>query len=282
MSSAIAFIGAGNMASALMAGLQKTGTTMHALDPNAQQREAIRARFGIAVHASLDTLDLKIIDKIVLAVKPQQMPDVVRALGTALSQAQAAPLIISVAAGIRVADIARWLASGLGGVSTAPRIVRTMPNTPALVGAGITGMFANNHCQENDKTQAQNLMQAGGQTVWVDREEQLDAVTAVSGSGPAYVFYFIEALLAAGEREGLSSEQSRQLAIATFTGAAKLAAESTESPAVLRERVTSKGGTTYAALNVMREAKLDEIIFGAVHAAKLRAAELGDEFGQNQ
>jgi pyrroline-5-carboxylate reductase len=282
MSSAIAFIGAGNMASALMAGLQKTGTTMHALDPNAQQREAIHARFGIAVHASLDTLDFKIIDKIVLAVKPQQMPEVVRALGTALSQAQAAPLIISVAAGIRVADIARWLASGLGGVSTAPRIVRTMPNTPALVGAGITGMFANSNCQENDKTQAQNLMQAGGQTVWVDREEQLDAVTAVSGSGPAYVFYFIEALLAAGEREGLSSEQSRQLAIATFTGAAKLAAESTESPAVLRERVTSKGGTTYAALNVMREAKLDEIIFGAVHAAKLRAAELGDEFGQNQ
>ena len=154
-----------------------------------------------------------------------------------------------------------------------------MPNTPALVGQGITGLFALPAVSASDKTQIEQALAATGQTVWVKQEGDLDAVTAVSGSGPAYVFYFMEAMMAAGEKLGLSAAAAKQLTLATFAGATHLAAASPESPATLRERVTSKGGTTYAALSTMQEANLAGIIDAAMHKAAARAAELGQEFG---
>jgi pyrroline-5-carboxylate reductase len=180
-------------------------------------------------------------------------------------------LHLSVAAGITTGSLSAWLGSS--------RIVRAMPNTPALVGQGITGLFALPAVSASDKTQIEQALAATGQTVWVEKESDLDAVTALSGSGPAYVFYFMEAMMAAGEKLGLSAAQAKQLTLATFTGAAHLANTSPENPATLRERVTSKGGTTYAALSTMQEAGLAGIIDHAMRQAAARAAELGREFG---
>jgi pyrroline-5-carboxylate reductase len=267
----IIFVGAGNMASALIGGLIARGTapaSLQAIDPSASQRVALGARFGIATHAaSGDPVGQA--DVIVMAVKPQQMHEAVDALAPQI----ATQLIISVAAGVRATDLSRWL----GGYS---RIVRTMPNTPALIGLGATGLAMLAGGTDADRKLAESIMQAVGQTVWVDDESQLDAVTALSGSGPAYVFRFIESMIAAGTGLGLSPEQSRQLALQTVSGAAQLACASSEPVALLRERVTSKGGTTAAALSVFEARGLDAVVAQAMGAARDRSAELGDEFGR--
>lgn len=267
----IVFIGAGNMAGALMGGLIARGAppaSLSAIDPSAEQRAAIQSRFGIVTHASPHPGNLDA-DIVVLAVKPQHMKDAITALGGALRS----PLLISVAAGVRATDLSRWL----GGYR---RIVRTMPNTPALLGLGATGMAQLPGGDASDRILAESILSAVGTVVWVDDESQLDAVTALSGSGPAYVFRIIEAMTEGGRKLGLTDEQSRLLALQTMLGAATLAAQSDEPASVLRERVTSKGGTTAAALAVMEARNLSGLIEDAMAAAQKRSTELGDEFGR--
>lgn len=267
----ITFIGGGNMASALIGGIldRISGAAITVVDPAVSQRAALEQRFSVKAHAEPvpEALDS---DVIVMAIKPQQMREAARAIAQHIDR----QLVVSVAAGIRAGDLSRWL----GGHS---RIVRCMPNTPALVGAGITGLAALPGLPEDDRAVAEGLLAAVGQTLWVDEESMLDAVTAVSGSGPAYVFYFMEAIEAAAARMGFDAEQARKLTLATFAGAAKLAAQSPEPASVLRERVTSKGGTTAAALDVMTQRELPRHIADALQAACARSVELGDEFGRD-
>jgi pyrroline-5-carboxylate reductase len=182
-------------------------------------------------------------------------------------------LHLSVAAGIRSDSIAHWLQTD--------RVVRSMPNTPALVGQGITGLFSRSGVSATDKQLVEQVLQSTGEWLWVNQESDLDVVTALSGSGPAYVFYFLEAMTEAGVQMGLSQDQAYHLAKATFGGATHLARQSTDSPEVLRQRVTSKGGTTYAALTSMAEDHVKEAFVKAMLAAQKRAAELGDEFGKD-
>jgi len=269
----ISFIGGGNMASALIAGLAgklTAGANIHVVDPNADALQRLKMQYGVNTSAAIGA-QLGTSDVIVLAVKPQQMRDVAAAL---LPQLGAAPLILSIAAGIRGADLSRWL----GGYGA---IVRTMPNTPALIGRGITGMVAMAGVSAPQKIAADDIMKAVGTTVWLEDEAQIDPVTAVSGSGPAYVFYFIEAMQQAAVEMGLSEEQGRQLALATFVGASQLAAQSDDPVPVLREKVTSKGGTTYAALTSMEQSAVKEKIIVAMKAAAARGRELGDEMGKD-
>lgn len=270
----IAFIGGGNMAAALIAGLAGqlvAGADIHVVDPNADALARLHQQYGVTTATTID-VDVVIVDVLVLAIKPQQMRDVAASVAPLL--VRGAPLIVSIAAGIRGADLQRWL----GGYGA---IVRCMPNTPALVQQGITGMVALAGVTQAQKGAADAIMAAVGKTVWLEEEALIDPVTAVSGSGPAYVFYFIEAMQQAAEELGLTGEQGRELAIATFTGAAQLAAQSTESVSVLRERVTSKGGTTYAALTSMQESGVKEAIVNAVKAAAARGRELGVELGKD-
>lgn len=265
----IAFVGGGNMASAILSGLLKQGLPapqVQVVEPFAEQAAKLRADFGVSVlpeaGASLASASL-----VVWAVKPQMFSQAAAQAGAHTHQA----LHLSVAAGIRSDSIAQWLGS--------ERVVRAMPNTPALIGQGITGLFARPAVTAADRTRIEAVVQSTGQQLWLAREEQLDAVTALSGSGPAYVFYFIEAMTEAGQAMGLTEAQSKQLAIATFGGASALAAASDESPQTLRERVTSKGGTTYAAITAMQASGIKPQFIEALHAARKRAAELGDEFG---
>ncbi len=266
----IAFVGGGNMAAALIGGMIARGadaSRIAAIDPSDAQRASLASRFGIATHAapSAAALDAEVV---VLAVKPQQMHEAVAAVAPHLR----APLVLSVAAGVRAADVSRWL----GGHA---RIVRTMPNTPALVGLGATGLAAHPGTSDADRRLAEAIMGAVGITVWVDDESKLDAVTALSGSGPAYVFRFVEAMIEGGIALGLGPEQARRLALQTALGAAQLASTSDEPPSVLRERVTSKGGTTAAGLAVMAERGLPATVVDAMAAACRRSEELGREFG---
>ncbi|MES3022291.1 MAG: pyrroline-5-carboxylate reductase [Pseudomonadota bacterium] len=268
----ISFIGGGNMASALIAGLAgklTDGANIHVVDPNAEALARLQAGFGVGVASQIDA-GLADSDVIVLAVKPQQMREVAAALLPHLGQAQ--PLLLSIAAGIRSADLARWL----GGYGA---IVRSMPNTPALIGRGITGMVASAGVSAAQKESADAIMKAVGATVWLADESLIDPVTAVSGSGPAYVFYFLEAMQQAAVELGLTAQQGRELALATFTGAAELAAASDEPLELLRARVTSKGGTTYAAITRMEQDGVGPAIVAAVKAAAARGRELGDELG---
>jgi pyrroline-5-carboxylate reductase len=268
----ICFIGGGNMAQALIGGLADTLTAasnIHVVDINPEALGALSQRFGVTTSASTDDV-VESADVVVLAVKPQQMREVVRGIAAQIK----GQLVLSIAAGIRAADLSRWL----GGHAA---IVRTMPNTPALVGKGITGMVALTGVSPQQRATADAILRAVGETVWLDEETQIDAVTAISGSGPAYVFYFLEAMEQAAVELGLSSEQGRKLAQETFAGASALASQSDEPLSLLRERVTSKGGTTYAALTSMENAGVRQSIVKALHAAALRGAELGDEFGKN-
>jgi len=270
----IAFVGGGNMASALIAGLAgklTAGGNIHVIDPHAPSLGKLQAQFGVTTAPAADAA-LRAADVIVLAVKPQSMREVAAQLLPFLDAGKA-PLVLSIAAGIRAVDLSRWL----GGY---PAIVRAMPNTPALIGMGITGMVASSGVNAEQKEQADAILGAVGQTVWLADEAQIDPVTAVSGSGPAYVFYFIEAMQEAARELGLSEEQGTQLAIATFTGAAQLAANSTEPVSVLRERVTSKGGTTYAALTSMEDSGVKAAIIKGIKAAAARGRELGEELGK--
>jgi pyrroline-5-carboxylate reductase len=268
----LSFIGGGNMAAALIAGLagqMTAGENIHVVDPNPGQLERL-ASFGVTTAGAIDG-QLADSDVIVLAVKPQQMREVASALAPFLN---GKPLLLSIAAGIRSSDLSRWLGDYRA-------IVRCMPNTPALIGQGITGMVAMAAVSAEHKAAADNIMKAVGQTVWLDDESLIDPVTAVSGSGPAYVFFFIEAMQQAAAELGLSAEQGKQLALATFTGAAQLAAQSSDDVAVLRERVTSKGGTTFAALQSMEQAGVKQAIVAAVKAAAARGVELGVELGRD-
>jgi pyrroline-5-carboxylate reductase len=272
MTMKIGFIGGGNMAGALIGGLAGSltaGTNIHVVDLNTDALDKLHQQFGVTTAQQIDA-SLAHCDVVVLAVKPQQMREVALQLQPHLGM----QLVLSIAAGIRAADLARWL----GGYDA---IVRTMPNTPALIGKGITGMAAMPGVSADQRAAADAIMRAVGATVWLQDETLIDPVTAVSGSGPAYVFYFIEAMQQAALEMGLSAQQGTELAIATFTGAAQLAAQSTEPVSVLRERVTSKGGTTHAALTSMDNAGVKAAIVQALKAAAARGRELGEEFGRD-
>lgn len=269
----LALIGGGNMASALASGLigrRCAAADVHVIDPGADARARWDA-LGTTTSAAPDER-LSKCRVWFFAVKPQVMPQVVRQCQPWL---RPDTLVISIAAGIPGAAIARWLGS-----DSAPctRVVRCMPNTPALIAAGMTGMTALPGVGEQDRALAEELLRAVGDVLWVQDDAAIDAVTALSGSGPAYVFLFLEALIAAGVEQGLTAEQARQLALATFHGATQLATLSPDSPAVLRERVTSKGGTTAAALAVFQQRGLTDIMREAVSAAARRAGELAREF----
>jgi pyrroline-5-carboxylate reductase len=270
MTPTIAFIGGGNMASAIIGGLLKQGMTSNQIlvvEPFEEARGKLKQQFGIAALAAPD-VTLARAGLVVWAVKPQTFKDA--ALQTKAFTANA--LHLSVAAGIRSDSIAAWLGT--------ERIIRCMPNTPALIGKGMTALVARAGVTDADRQWAGEVVATTGQFLWLEREEQLDAVTAISGSGPAYMFYFMEAMTAAGAEMGLSADQAYQLAVATFIGAGELARASTESPEVLRQRVTSKGGTTYAAISSMDESGIKARFAKALHAARDRAQEMGDEFGK--
>lgn len=260
------------MANALIGGLLNNGfpaSEIAAIEIGAENRASLEKNFGIRCFAEPDETALYC-DALVLAVKPQQMRDACIPLQKYMKQ----QLVISVAAGLRLGDLSRWL----GGHD---KLVRVMPNTPALIGAGVTGLFALPSVSEAERLGADRIMHAVGSTVWVNEESQIDALTAVSGSGPAYVFLFIEALQQAASELGFSPRQARQLSIETVLGASRLASLSEEPASVLRERVTSKGGTTEAALRIMTERGLKEAIIDGIKAACARGAELGEILGKD-
>lgn len=271
------FIGGGNMAAALIGGMSARGTAiadLRVVEPSADARERLSARHtGLALFAEAAPEALSGAALVVLAVKPQQMRPAARAIAPHL-RVTGAPVVLSIAAGIRVADLSRWL----GGHD---RIVRAMPNTPALVGKGIAGVYARPGVDDAGRALAAAVLAAVGEQVWVDDEAMLDAVTGVSGSGPAYVFYFLEALEQAARELGFGDADARRLAYATFAGAVALAQASPEEPAVLRAQVTSKGGTTECALAAMEADAVKARIVAAVKAAAVRARELGDAFGDD-
>lgn len=265
----IAFIGGGNMASAIIGGLIHQGypaSEIEVVEPWAEARDALRKNYGIDAQPEAGPA-LQRARIVVWAVKPQTFKD---AAAQAKVHTQEA-LHVSVAAGIRSDSIAQWLSSD--------RIVRTMPNTPALVGKGMSAIYARPAVTPTERQSVEAIMASTGEFLWVESEKQLDAVTALSGSGPAYVFYFLEAMTRAGTSMGLSEQQAHQLAVGTFVGASELARRSDEAPAVLRQRVTSKGGTTYAALQSLDADGVGPAFERAMEAARKRADELGNEFG---
>lgn len=272
----ITFIGGGNMANALIGGLRKQGFSaagIQVIEPSEENRMRLTDSFGVRCAPAIDAAALNC-EVLVLAVKPQQMKEAVAPAAGKLSK----QVVISIAAGLRLADIGRWL-GGEGGPYR--QLVRAMPNTPALIGAGITGLYADPSVDREGREMAEKIMRAVGQSLWIDDEALMDAVTAVSGSGPAYVFYFIEALQNAGMGLGLPAETARLLAVETFVGAARLAANSDESVGELRARVTSKGGTTAAALDTFASLRVAASIDHGVAAAAKRGRELCDELGSN-
>lgn len=257
------------MANALIGGLLKNGTPTSAIrvvEPFAATAQALQTQHGFNVLSAADA-SLKDCALVVWAVKPQVFKEAAMLTAPHVPQA----LHLSVAAGITSSSIAQWLCSD--------RVVRAMPNTPALVGLGQTGLYARTAVSQAEQIAITDMMGLMGQSLWVDTEDLLDAVTALSGSGPAYVFYFLEAMLHAGVQMGLTPAQAHQLAVGTFVGASELARSSSDTPAVLRERVTSKGGTTFAALSVMQEKGLHAILLQAMQAAQERAKVLGQELG---
>jgi pyrroline-5-carboxylate reductase len=267
----IAFIGGGNMARALIGGLLAKGwqaANIIVVEPDISKRDQLHADFGIVVSDQLPSAAMANI--VVLAVKPQQLRDVAIFLGSLLRD----QLVVSIAAGIRSGDLIRWL----GGYNA---VVRVMPNTPAQVRSGVSALFATAGVTPDQRQQAEAVLGAVGSTVWLDEESHMDAVTAISGSGPAYVFYFIEAMQQAAAELGLSAEQASILSLQTFLGASQLASQSPEAPAVLRANVTSKGGTTERALDSMEAAGVKNAVVQAIKAAALRSRELGDLLGKD-
>lgn len=268
----ITFIGGGNMARAIIGGLLQRGFAPEAIgvvEPIPEVRGALNSELGVRTFASCQDA-APCGELVVMAVKPQQM----RAAASQVAPQLSGQLVVSIAAGIRVADLSRWL----GGHRL---LVRCMPNTPALIGAGITAVYAVPGVSDAQRAAAAQVLEAVGKVLWVGDEGLLDPVTAVSGSGPAYVFYFIEALQQAASELGLSAEQARDLSLETFLGAARLAAGSTEPVSVLRERVTSKGGTTEAALASMAADRVKDAIVRAVRAASARGRQLGEDLGKD-
>lgn len=282
------FIGAGNMASSLIGGLIASGKPAEhiaVVDPSQGARDSVINRFGVSASDQLDhvlakwqkqgpTETVNTIQQlgIVIAVKPHIVQSACEAATQTLASNAAtigSTLFISVAAGVRSSSMQFWLPANSA-------LVRCMPNTPALLGLGATALLANAQCTDTHKTQASELLEAAGSTVWVDQEEQLDAVTALSGSGPAYFFYLIEHMIDTGISLGLTPQTAQKLAIDTAFGAASMARAREFTPDVLRENVTSKGGTTAAALNVFDQQRTPEIIKAAMLAAQQRAVEMGD------
>ena len=268
----ITFIGGGNMAVALIGGLRKQGFSaagIQVVEPFRESREKLSETFGVRCAEAVDAAALNC-DIVVLAVKPQQLREAVAPLCGKLTD----QLVVSIAAGLRMADIARWLGNYR-------KLVRTMPNTPALIGAGITGLCADPSVDLEGRTTADKILKAVGSTVWIDTEEKMDAVTAVSGSGPAYVFYFLEAMETAALKLGFDARSARQLSVETFLGATRLAEQSKESISTLRERVTSKGGTTEAALLSFGASGIAGAIEHGIMAAEARGRELGAILGKD-
>lgn len=269
-SSTLAFIGGGNMASAIVGGLIRQGTPpahIVVVEPDATARERLLSTYAIQVVEKADA-SLTSAGLVVWAIKPQVFKEVALQNRPFLDKA----LHLSVAAGIRSDDIAQWVGTD--------KVVRAMPNTPALVGLGQTGLFARAGVSTDEQRWVEQVVATTGQFLWVSQESLLDAVTAISGSGPAYVFYFIEAMVQAGVAMGLSEAQAHQLAVGTFVGASALAQSAQEPPSVLRERVTSKGGTTYAAITTLQSHDVAGLFAQALEAARARAQALGDEFGR--
>ena len=275
----ITFIGGGNMGRALISGLLASGfeaNQLSVVEANASTALGLHQDYGVQVIGALDQIafDFSKNNVVVMAIKPQDFNVVAKGLSAKLKHASApGPLILSIAAGIRIKDMSRWLDH--------ERCVRAMPNTPALIGKGITGLFADAAVNQADRDLAQTICNAVGQTVWVAEEKLMDAITAVSGSGPAYVFAFLEAMQSSGEKLGLDAATARKLAYATLEGATQLAHNSDEHAGVLRERVTSKGGTTAAALEVMKDHGWHDILEKAINAASQRGKAMGDELGKS-
>jgi pyrroline-5-carboxylate reductase len=270
----VAFVGGGNMASALVGGLIAAGSKpadIRVIEIDASARARLKQDFGVAVFEGADAGALAGTDIVVLAVKPQHM----RAAAQQIAPVLGAQLVLSIAAGIRLADLARWLAN------RSAALVRAMPNTPALIGAGIAGLYSPKPLPREQAALVEQVMRAAGEFVWVEDEAQIDAVTALSGSGPAYVFWLAERMIESGVALGLAPEAARKLALATVLGSAKLAAQSADAPGVLRERVTSKGGTTEAALRVFEQERLGDGLKRGIEAACRRGAELGVELGKD-
>jgi len=272
MSGHIAFIGGGNMASAIIQGLIRQGSaapdTISVVEPWQEARDRLRSQFGVIAQAAPGAFLAKA-QTVVWAVKPQTFKEAALPVGPLTQTA----LHLSVAAGIPSQSIARWLGN--------ERVVRSMPNTPALIGKGITALYARAGVDVQQKQGVEQIIRSTGELLWVDNEDQLDAVTALSGSGPAYVFFFLEAMRDAGQQMGLGQEQAYQLAVATFAGASELARSSDEPPQVLRQRVTSKGGTTHAAISSMEASHISEHFQQAMLAARDRAQAMGQEFGKS-
>jgi pyrroline-5-carboxylate reductase len=267
----ITFIGGGNMAKALIGGLIKRGyssSKMRVVEVSKEHCVELHNEFGVRATTELAAA-VEHSEAVILAIKPQQLREVAAQLAPVL-QGQ---LVISIAAGIRTRDISRWMGT--------QNIVRCMPNTPALIRSGVTALYAMPAVRPEQCHRAESILAAVGSTLWVEDEQMLDAVTAISGSGPAYVFYFIEAMQQAAYELGLDEAQARQLVLDTFLGATKLAESSNEDVATLRARVTSKNGTTERALHCMdaNEVKMD--IVAAVHAAAARSKEMGEELGKD-
>lgn len=269
----IVFIGGGNMATAMISGMLQQGYAaeqFRVVEIDEKQCERLRQTLGVTAVCDVGE-GIKESSVIVLAVKPQQLFELSRKLAPLLD----GQLILSIAAGICAADIARWL-------NGYRRIIRAMPNTPSLVRSGVTGLYAMPEVSETDKQNAESILSAVGAILWVDEEDMLHAVTAISGSGPAYVFYFIESMQQAGIELGLSVDQAQQLSVLTFMGASKLASLSEEEVAILRNRVTSKGGTTEQAILAMDKNDVKAKIILAIHAANQRSREMSNEYSKIQ
>ncbi|SFC31539.1 pyrroline-5-carboxylate reductase [Marinospirillum celere] len=266
----VAFIGAGNMAGAILRGLIQQGFPadhIWAADPGQDKLDALAKETGIQV--TTDNAEaVMAVDLVVLAVKPQRMQQVLQPLQTAFQQQR--PLVVSIAAGLTCATLQGWLGEALP-------LVRSMPNTPSLLGAGVAGLYATAEVSDQQKSWVEAISQAVGEAVWVSEESQLEAVTAVSGSGPAYYFLFTEALAAAGEKLGLPAELALKLAEHTALGAGRMLSETPETPAELRARVTSPGGTTAEAIRIFEEQGLHKLVDEAAQAAAKRARELAEE-----
>ena len=275
----LTFIGGGNMATSLIGGLLADNLPPHQItvaDPKASTRDYLATHFGVQTAEDNATATVGA-DVVVLAVKPQVLKEVAEDLATTVQKHQ--PLVLTIAAGVRSADLNRWLGGESGdGVA----VVRAMPNTPALVQTGATGLFANAQVSEAQRDLAESILRAVGLALWVKEEDQMDAVTALSGSGPAYFFRIMEAMEAAGVGLGLSAETSHLLTLQTALGAAKMAMESSDSAGTLREQVTSPGGTTEQGLRVMAEHDIDRLIAEVLKAAFDRSQELAKLLGETK
>jgi pyrroline-5-carboxylate reductase len=268
MMSQIALVGGGNMASAIIGGLIKSGhpcASIWVVEPSETQRQKLQTEWGVHTLAMANAV-LAPMQLVIWAVKPQ------------LFQAAAAPCVAHTQTALHLSVMAGVRSSTLQATTGSQRVVRAMPNTPALIGMGMAGLYAHPTISAADRAWVEAVLAPTGQTLWVDQEKDLDAVTALSGSGPAYVFYFVEAMIQAAQDMGLSAAQGKHLALTTFAGATALAQASADAPEVLRERVTSKGGTTHAAITAMNTVGVKTALVQAMRAAQQRARELGDEF----